>query len=431
MPELPLIEIYRDGKWLPAAAIEPLGDEHARVEYLPEYVFGQPDPWPISLTFPVELNSGIDNDPKPRMPAFLYDLVPQGPGRKLLTGLLNLNDHDGLAVPLLLAGAFNPVGALRIDTAVKFHNDYMEHHPPPENSIRGFHLQDLTQRDPDTIEFLTTHAMLSAGTTGIQGAAPKFLLAGAENGLLYPDLSLPDHQARSHWLIKGPRGRSRDDQMILANEAAYLRVAAACGLDVHAIDKIERAGPWLKLARFDRKVHDSGVDRLAQESLASLTGLQGFGRPTTLNHLLRALRARSTHPQIDTLEFLHRDILNQALRNTDNHARNHAVQRRLDGSIRLTPLFDFAPMFRDPDLIPRSLHWVDRNGRITRNWADILPALDLPDTEADTLRSKLRHFVQTVENLPKLAQDAGVDTEIITACTQSIDHQAQSLARLN
>jgi len=357
MPELPLIEIYRDGKWLPAAAIEPLGDEHARVEYLPEYVFGQPDPWPISLTFPVELNSGIDDDPKPRMPAFLYDLVPQGPGRKLLTGLLNLNDHDGLAVPLLLAGA--------------------------------------------------------------------------ENGLLYPDLSLPDHQARSHWLIKGPRGRSRDDQMILANEAAYLRVAAACGLDVHAIDKIERAGPWLKLARFDRKVHDSGVDRLAQESLASLTGLQGFGRPTTLNHLLRALRARSTHPQIDTLEFLHRDILNQALRNTDNHARNHAVQRRLDGSIRLTPLFDFAPMFRDPDLIPRSLHWVDRNGRITRNWADILPALDLPDTEADTLRSKLRHFVQTVENLPKLAQDAGVDTEIITACTQSIDHQAQSLARLN
>ncbi len=41
MEEEPGIEIHRDGVWVAAARIEPLGDEHARVEYLPDYVFGR------------------------------------------------------------------------------------------------------------------------------------------------------------------------------------------------------------------------------------------------------------------------------------------------------------------------------------------------------------------------------------------------------
>ncbi|WP_375338497.1 hypothetical protein [Variovorax paradoxus] len=38
------------------------------------------------------------------------------------------------------------------------------------------------------------------------------------------------------------------------------------------------------------------------------------------------------------------------MRNTDNHARNTAVQRLPDGALQLTPIFDFAPMFLDPEI---------------------------------------------------------------------------------
>ncbi|TVQ35397.1 MAG: type II toxin-antitoxin system HipA family toxin [Wenzhouxiangella sp.] len=431
MADLAIIEIFRDGQWLPSASLEPLGGEHARVDYLPEYVFDQEKPWPISLTFPVQFGVSFDHDPRPQLPAFLYDLVPQGPGRKLLVELLGLRDHDGLGLPLLLAGAFNPIGALRIDQAVSFHESFLDQQALPANFTRGFRLVDLVMRQPEVIESLSAHAMLSAGTTGVQGAAPKFLLSADADGLLHPDMALADSEARSHWLVKGPRGRHRDDHLIIRAEAAYLRVAAACGLHVHRVDQIIVHGNWLQLPRFDRQVDDHGVHRLAQESLASLAGLQGFGKPCSLNRLLGAIREHSSAPMDDTLEFMKRDVLNQALRNTDNHARNHAMQRLPNGEIRLTPLFDFAPMFRDPELIPRALHWIDHNGRRLRDWSPILEALKLPDSERTRFAGALSEFAETVARLPEIAKDNGVDNEILDACRYSIENQAESLARLN
>jgi len=430
MPNDPIIEIHRDGHWIPAARIEPLGYEHARVEYLPDYVFGRPDPWPVSLTLPVRLSVDTGLDPKPRMPAFLYDLVPQGQGRKLLTQLLDLRDHDGLALPLLLRGAFNPIGTLRVDQAVEFQAEHARRNPPPVEAEAGFSFPDLANRHEAVVEYLATHSMLAAGTTGVQGMAPKFLLAMDEAGRLHPDLALDDSRARSHWLVKGPRGRHPDDELILRTEAAYLRLAAECGLNVHAPDRIEQHGRWLLLPRFDRAVTDHGLQRLHQESLASLAGLQGFGVPTTLNRLLEVLRQHSDDPHADTLEFIKRDILNRALRNTDNHARNHAVQRRTDGSIRLTPLFDFAPMYRDPELIVRALHWVDNDGRALRGWPDVLDNLPLNDAERHVVQQTLRDWSETIGSLAARAARLDVDADILEACRSTIDAQAESLAKL-
>jgi serine/threonine-protein kinase HipA len=46
-----------------------------------------------------------------------------------------------------------------------------------------------------------------------------------------------------------------------------------------------------------------------------------------------------------------------ALRNTDNHGRNSAFLKYADGTVKLSPLYDFAPMFLDPEGIPRSSRW--------------------------------------------------------------------------
>lgn len=429
MPALAHIEIHRHGRWLPAASIEALGDDRARVDYLPEYIFSD-DPWPVALNLPVGFHPPRTGDDF-RAPAFLYDLVPQGKGRKLLLQLLGAGDRDDLVLPLLLAGAFNPIGALRIDQAVAFYQDQARRNPAPPGMERGFTFADLAQRRESVLEHLSTHAMLASGTTGVQGVAPKYLLTEDADGLLHADLSLPDDAARAHWLVKGPRANSDADRLVLRNEAAYLRVAAACGLRTHLIDHAAHAGDLLCLRRFDRIATIDGVQRLAQESLASLAGLRGFGLPCRQNALLHALRRHASDPLADTIEFLRRDVLNLAMRNTDNHARNHAVQRLPDGRVQLTPLFDFAPMFLDPELIPRAVHWADADDVRVHAWVDILPLLELPADEARAVASALAGFADTVAALPHTMRDAGVDPSVIEACRASIDTQAGQLARLN
>ncbi len=422
------IEIFRDGRWVPAAQLEPLGDDLARVDYLPDYIFSD-DPWPISLALPVGFSPPRPDGP-PRAPAFLYDLVPQGRGRRLLLQLLERNDDDRLVLPLVLAGAFNPVGALRVDQAVAFFDEHARRNPPAPGAKAGFTRAQLATRDEGALEHLSTYALLASGSTGVQGVSPKYLLTEDAEQRLHADAALPDGQARKHWLVKGPRNASDEDRTVLRNEAAYLRVAADCGLRVHEADQVAHENHLLYLPRFDRIAGPGGVQRLHQESLASLAGLAGFGLPCSLNQLLAALRRHANEPLAETLEFLRRDVLNQALRNTDNHARNHAVQRLPDGRVQLTPLYDFAPMFLDPELVPRSSHWTDPTGRRLHDWRDVLEALDLPDPERDAARHALRAFAAVVEKLPATMQAQGVEAAVIEACRASIDTQAGQLGAL-
>lgn len=429
MPTLPTIEIHRDGRWIPAATLDPLGDDRARVDYLPEYIFSD-DPQPISLSLPVGFAPPRTGTGDFRAPAFLYDLVPQGKGRRLLLQLIDRDDGDTLVLPLLLAGAFNPIGALRIDAAVAFYRDHARRNPPPPGSEGGFTLADLADRDAGVLEHLSTHAMLASGTTGVQGVAPKFLLAEDADGRLHADLALPDEHARAHWLLKGPRNASEADRTVLRNEAAYLRVAAACGLRTHAVVEVAHRNDWLCVRRFDRIATADGVVRLPQESLASLAGLHGFGLPCRQNRLLHALRRHATDPRADTIEFLRRDVLNLAMRNTDNHARNHAVQVLPDGRVQLTPLFDFSPMYLDPELIPRAVHWAGPDDVRLHDWPAILPQLGLPDDDAHAVTYALAGFADTVAALPDTMRGAGVDPAVIEACRGSIDAQATQLRRL-
>ena len=49
-------------------------------------------------------------------------------------------------------------------------------------------------------------------------------------------------------------------------------------------------------------------------------------------------------PEGEVVEYVKRDVANIVLGNKDNHGRNTAVQRHCDGTVRLAPVFDFAPM---------------------------------------------------------------------------------------
>ena len=71
--------------------------------------------------------------------------------------------------PLVLAAAFNPVGALRVASAVDFYHDQLRRNPPAPGSGLGFTREELAARDAHALEHLSTHAMLASGTTVIAG----------------------------------------------------------------------------------------------------------------------------------------------------------------------------------------------------------------------------------------------------------------------
>lgn len=427
------VELHRDGAWHAAAELIELGPDRCRFDYLPEYVFGTTDPWPVAHGLPLGLEpdryvegpTGKEADRTP--PAFVYDLVPQGKGRKYLLERLKLTDSDNLVLPLVLAGAFNPIGCVRLSTALDFFAAEAAANPDPA-SVQGFSMDDVLKRSEGFLNHLSLHAMLASGTTGVQGVAPKFLLTTDVDGRWFADMAVPDTRAAEHWLVKLPRGKADDDRAVLRNEAGYLRLAQRCGLRTIAEPHLH--GEILFVRRFDREVIDGTLHRLHQESLASVCGLRGFGILRSQQLLLSGLRQAVDDPLTETIEFIKRDVLNQAMRNTDNHARNTAVQRLRDGRVQLTPVFDFAPMYLDSEVIARGCHWRDVAGSVQQTWLEIIESLDVDDRERGVIAHELVEFAGVVAEIPRMAMDCGIEARVLEDCRRSIAHQAEQLEAL-
>lgn len=427
------IQVHLRGQWHAAATVQAFGSDRCRLEYLPEYVFGVDDPVPIASGLPLDLEPDrfVDGPTGPEVDrqasAFLYDLVPQAEGRRYLLRRLGLQDAENLVLPLVMAGAFNPIGCLRFGSALRFFDEEAQHDLAAE-ATAGFSAGEVLSHTEKFLNHLSAHAMLASGTTGVQGVSPKYLLSTDEEDRWFPDMALPDDHARAHWLLKLPRGESSADQAVLRNEAAYLRLAAACGLRMASAPQMH--GDVLFVRRFDRLLVDGCLHRLHQESLASVCDLRGFGLPKSQQTLLRGLRSVVSDPLKETIEFMLRDVLNLAMRNTDNHARNTAVQRLPDGMVQLTPIFDFAPMFLDPEVIPRACHWQASDGKVQRVWTEIVEGLEVDESERGSIAAALHRFAPMVAALPEMAKDCGVEAKVIDACRMTIDAQAQQLDAL-
>ncbi|WP_065307105.1 HipA domain-containing protein [Janthinobacterium psychrotolerans] len=355
------LQVFADAIWQDAAVLDLTGEVDLGVAaatylvYLPDYAiryWKSNDAAALSVNVPVDLESYAED----RWPAFLADLLPQGYGR---IELLKQLKRDGAAGPaadwaLLCAGAGNPIGNLRIKEA---HAWIMER---SGNRMRGFSTEEVAARADDFNEYLAQHGLFLAGSSGVQGEWPKILLTQAHDGLFYLDHTLPDEEAKAHYIVKFGRGKDEALANILRLEAPYMQLAKGLGLDVHADLMLhERA---LFIPRFDRAVTQDGVVRQGQESIASLCGIGGFGRVPSHNDVCGKLGEVATDPTRDIIEYIKRDVANIVLGNKDNHARNTAIQRRHDGTMALTPLFDFAPMWLHPDGIARRMRWQGDDG---------------------------------------------------------------------
>ncbi|HEY5800684.1 MAG TPA: type II toxin-antitoxin system HipA family toxin [Burkholderiaceae bacterium] len=421
------LEIFADGVWSACATVsvpEPQKgglQGRAYLEYELDYAFSNETR--AALRFPVDAELHVLNS----WPAFVYDLIPQGSGRKYLLSRLGLADNASADFALLCAGAFNPIGRLRVRQAV----DYFEQHVGAHLAGAlgaSFTLAQLVARDDAFHENMLVFGMLATGTTGVQGAAPKYLLTRGHDGRWHADGALPDAHAAAHYIVKLPRGKQEVDRKVLRNEAAYMRVAQAVGVRTHGT--IEQHGDMLFIPRFDRVVANGAVLRLHQESAASIAGIVGFDHRPGQFALLYALRSVVSDPLVETIEFMKRDVLNLAMRNTDNHARNTAVQQLGTGEVRLTPLFDFGPMYLDPEGIARAARWYDGEKRELRDWSAVLAELDASPAELEKIAAALREYAAEIARLPHTMRDAGVDDDIVAHVLPSIHEQTRQLREL-
>lgn len=340
-------------------------------------------------------------------PGFLLDLLPSGAGRRALLNFLNQADQGPKSDwQLLMQGAGNPPGNLRIKQAAKL----LHHSQHP-----GFAKAEIIERAEMFIEYARGHGAPVSGSTGVQGDAPKFLLTCDYHNRWHADGVLSDAEALHHFIVKFPRGHLDSDKAVLRNEAAYYRVAQIAGLRVHALP--EYTNNTLFIPRFDRKTEHKKVLRYGQESLCSLAGVADFGQAIPMEILCDAFMPHVTHPKQELKEFLLRDVMNVALGNTDNHARNTAISKYPDGTIALSPLYDFAPMILDEQGIARISRWQDGEINGFPEWGIIAEVVAKRFTQyqitADELRQLFFDFAKTTEQLPDIMHTSHVDSDLI------------------
>ncbi len=413
-----IIEVYQDGAWIAAAEIRQVAGHRACFDYLPIYQFSD-KPVPVSFALPVHgARFGVGEDGVPICPAFIFDLVPQGLGRKYLLQELAKADGDDMDIPLAQIGAFNPIGNLRLNTAVEYFHRWREKHVDAQ--VAGFTQAQIVSRHEPFVNHIWLHAMLTAGTTGVQGAAPKFLLTQNMEGLWFADAALDDAQAYKHWLVKLPRGKTQADLDVLRIEAIYFAIARACGLRTYG--ECYTTNNMLFIERFDRRVNTEKAEviRLHQESLLSVAGISGFPGGVSLFTLANAIAQHATHPATELVEFIKRELMNRAMGNTDNHGRNTAMQRLPDGTIQLTPLYDFAPMFMDPEIIARSYRWVE-DGREFNQLKGIVEHIDTTDDIKQRVVADMADFAGVLAGLPAVMKQHALDEAVIERLRYNIE----------
>lgn len=360
----------------------------------------------LSVRYPVDLENRYSRS----WPPFLLDLMPQGHARRQLAGHLGLPEGSRVSdLPLLLRSATGGIGNIRIKEAADAEAE----------RLRGVERQgvteaDILERSDRFMEAADRFGMLASGSSGLQGEWPKVAMTQANDGLYYPDSFVGDDEAVRHVIVKLVRSNEPSDRLILEGEALYSRIAQAIGLNVS--EPSTYAEGVLIIPRFDRKKKEGGgTVRLGQESLVSAIGVADFGHVGTHEAYIGVLRQYSADPFADIVEYLKRDIANLALGNPDNHGRNSALSKHPDGTIRLSPLFDFAPMRLAKEGIVRSTRWgvMRDSGRDhLPDWKHICGELMPDPAEHSALVAALSAFAEHLRHAPDMAKELGASPDI-------------------
>jgi serine/threonine-protein kinase HipA len=422
------LEIFLGGSWTVAAEVR-VDDvagglrSSARVEYDFDYLdamgaaLGARDRRAVSCRYPV----GYQVHAEITWPAFLLDLIPSGAARRFWEAQLGLPNTPSSDWAILVAGGGNPPGNVRVAEVTSSSSPEAPSHP-------GFTREDVLARAEHFIEYAREQGASIAGGSGAAGDAPKFLLREDLDGRWHADGAIADERTARSWLVKFPRSPRAADRLVLEAEAPYYRLARHLGARTCGPLTWER--DCLFVPRFDRiATTDHGIERLGLESLCSLAGVSEFGVSLPKERLAAALARFATDPARELRELVLRDVLDVALGNTDNHARNTAVSKYPDGTVELSPLYDFAPMVLDPQGIARVCRWQAERGGFP-DWSGVAEAVGQHGADVPRLKDLLRDLAEPVRALPTVMRTEGVPASVIEALDERIGRVAASLAEV-
>lgn len=362
---------------------------------------------------------------------FLDDIMPAGASRRYWVNQLGLFGQPASAqdYSLLRQGTIAPVGNLRIKESLP--------QLPPDSTLRNrrFPAEWIIERDTDFLEYAQQMGAASGGATGAGGEAPKLLLrCSAENEVWIDtwqdDLTCQD----AHYLVKYPRGsRSDIDCDILRAEYHFYQELTAMGIETIPVQgmRLEEGSryPSLWLPRFDISFIDGKKQIAGLESVYALLGKAPGSYLThfaVINALTRLLSGSRVDVQTLVIEWVKRDMLNIVFGNSDNHGRNSALIKNAD-DIRLSPVYDFAPMKADPEGIARTIQWgspFEEGGQY--QWQRIAEALE-ELVPAEQLLSELSSLVGKLRGLRDRLQARGVPASIMKMPGIGFDYLEQRL----
>jgi serine/threonine-protein kinase HipA len=399
-----------DGSWQRAALLDfPTVREGRRggciFEYEHEYLIrwiANPSPLAaVSLHLPVEFGPKVWR----RWPAFLDDLQPMGSARGWWLRRLNLADETASDFEVLRSGTIAPIGNLRIEESV----------PAKKEPPKRFPRQMVIDREHAFIEYAAHVGAQVGGATGAGGDSPKLLLRCDAADQVWIDVWQDDPACPDrHYLVKFARSRSERDRNILRSEYVYYRALAELGVDTISQDGLALhegpSGPSLWLPRFDVARRDGREIRYGLESLYSLLKAEpgSFQKHQAALNALKDVVPATSWPTV-RLEYLKRDLLNLVFGNSDNHCRNIAVLKT-DSTVRLAPLFDFAPMKMDLEGITRTTTWEGYEAGGDVDWDGLLRSFGPAET---SLREGIHDLALRLCNLRELLADLGLPDETL------------------
>ena len=266
------------------------------------------------------------------------------------------------------------MGALRLKTDTKgaFLDDDSTYTTPPFTSLReleqaSWHVEN--ESDPDIRKWL--QILLTPGSS-LGGARPKANVQAQDGSL---------------WIAKFPSRNDRQD--IGAWEAVAMQLARACEITVADFDIIRynRYATFLT-HRFDR-THDGR--RIHFTSAMTMLGYSdGQTEGCSYLELAEWTSRNSCQAQADLLELWKRLVFNIAIRNCDDHLRNHGFLLSEEGW-RLAPAYDLNPMYYGTGL---SLNINEHSNDLDFELAiEVAPYFGINSMKAAEIISATKHHV--------------------------------------
>lgn len=252
---------------------------------------------------------------------FFLNLLPEGARLQLLLDTARSNDDT---LDLLLRVGWDAVGDVAIVAAGKF-------------------LQ------PDTSAKVDNPALVSFRELFESSALRDAAIAGVQEKLSDATIAFSVGRAgRFPAILKlNPRAYPR----LVQNEAFFLRVGAACGIEVNRAELIEdRTGEFgLLVTRFDRAKKGKTITKLHQEDGCQLLDLVPARkyRPT-MRQIAEALQAHASAPVVEGQRLLRLIVFSYLIGNCDLHAKNISLLWR--EVVTLSPAYDLLSTLPYPGL---------------------------------------------------------------------------------